>query len=73
MLQCGTNDDKQLKIELLSQWKLEAEFCKNLEMLSLVHFFSFFIFAKAFFNIVVTQPKYVFFSEEFFAAPKRDV
>ena len=24
MLQCGTN--KQLKIELLSQWKLEAEF-----------------------------------------------
>ena len=24
MLQCGT--DEQLKIELLSQWKLEAEF-----------------------------------------------
>ena len=23
---CGTNDDEQLKIELLSQWKLEAEF-----------------------------------------------
>ena len=23
---CGTDDDKQLKIELLSQWKLEAEF-----------------------------------------------
>ena len=29
MLQCGTNDDKQLKIELLSQWKLEAEFRKK--------------------------------------------
>ena len=31
MLQCGTDndDDKQLKIELLSQWKLEAEFRKN--------------------------------------------
>ena len=26
---CGTDDDKQLKIELLSQWKLEAEFRKN--------------------------------------------
>ena len=27
---CGTNDDdEQLKIELLSQWKLEAEFRKN--------------------------------------------
>ena len=29
MLQCGTDDDdddEQLKIELLSQWKLEAEF-----------------------------------------------
>ena len=25
-----TNDDKQLKIEQLSQWKLEAEFCKNM-------------------------------------------
>ena len=26
MLQCGTDDDdEQLKIELLSQWKLEAE------------------------------------------------
>ena len=36
MLQCGTdddNDDEQLKIELLSQWKLEAEFrnFKNLK------------------------------------------
>ena len=31
MLQCGTDDDddEQLKIELLSQWKLEAEFRKN--------------------------------------------
>ena len=29
MLQCGT-DDKQLKIELLSQWKLEAEFRNKL-------------------------------------------
>ena len=26
MLQCGT--DEQLKIELLSQWKLEAEFLR---------------------------------------------
>ena len=26
---CGTDDDKQLTIELLSQWKLEAEFRKN--------------------------------------------
>ena len=26
---CGTNDDEQLKIELLSQWKLEAEFRKT--------------------------------------------
>ena len=29
MLQCGTDgqtNDEQLKIELLSQWKLEAEF-----------------------------------------------
>ena len=24
-----TNDDEQLKIELLSQWKLEAEFRNN--------------------------------------------
>ena len=28
MLQCGT-DNEQLKIELLSQWKLEAEFRNN--------------------------------------------
>ena len=31
MLLCGTNDEK-LKIELLSQWKLEAEFRKNSEI-----------------------------------------
>ena len=42
MLQCGT--DEQLKIELLSQWKLEAEFRKKhpesliaLKMLSLAN------------------------------------
>ena len=29
---CGTDDDKQLKKELLSQWKLEAEFRKNSKM-----------------------------------------
>ena len=31
MLQCRTDDDddEQLKIELLSQWKLEAEFRNN--------------------------------------------
>ena len=29
MLVCGTNDDVQVKIELLSQWMLEAEFRKN--------------------------------------------
>ena len=28
MLQCGTTTNEQLKIELLSQWKLEAEFRK---------------------------------------------
>ena len=27
--QCGTNKDRTLKIELLSQWKLEAEFRKD--------------------------------------------
>ena len=25
-----TNDEQRLKIELLSQWKLEAEFCNSL-------------------------------------------
>ena len=41
MLQCGT--DKQLKIELLSQWKLEAEFRKNgwVALSSLVRRFRF--------------------------------
>ena len=29
MLVCETNDDEQVKIELLSQWMLEAEFRKN--------------------------------------------
>ena len=29
MLLCGTNNDEQGKIELLSQWKLEAEFCNQ--------------------------------------------
>ena len=33
---CGTDDDnKQLKIELLSQWKLEAEF-RNLRVFNTV-------------------------------------
>ena len=41
MLQCGTTN-KQLKIELLSQWKLEAEFhnisCQRLERLKHLRF-----------------------------------
>ena len=30
----NADDDKQLKIELLSQWKLEAEFRKYIEALT---------------------------------------
>ena len=35
MLQCGTGDDKQLKIELLNQLKLEAEFRNNQQVIQL--------------------------------------
>ena len=41
MLQCGTDndddDDEQLKIELLSQWKLEAQSRKNIENQNFTH------------------------------------
>ena len=33
MLQCGTTTNEQLKIELLSRWKLEAEFRNCLKVI----------------------------------------
>ena len=51
-----TNDDEQLKIELLSQWKLEAEFRNNL--------FNFPIESESGLNeINIVFLKYLFFSK----------